>query len=142
MTLTACSGGEKSQEGQKTTAVVVGDVKISKVEYGKNITKDFKLEKPGSVFAPADTIYTMVIVDGRPKSGKVTAKYYLEGEYLTEATYDLADVNSGVIISIGEATYMSFYLTHEKPLPVSKEYKIELYLNDQKAGDFPFEVAQ
>lgn len=140
LVLAACGGS--SPATPSFTAVEANGVKIVNVVFAKNITKDMVAENPGPVFKPTDTIYILVSIEGRPKSGKITAKYYYQSQYLTEATYDLADINSGVIISIGQVTYTDFYLTHEQALPVSKEYNVELYVDDTKVGDYPFEIAQ
>lgn len=55
---------------------------------------------------------------------------------------DIAEVNSGVLFSVGEDTYVGFTLSHDDPFPVSDEFFLEVLINGEKLGDFSFSVVE
>jgi hypothetical protein len=130
LALTACGGG--------------ADVKpsVKSVTYAEKLNENYQAVNPKTQFKPTDTIYVSVDIAGRPKSGILTGKFYLGEQFINEATVDFSSINSGVLFSIGEDTFAGFSLSPSQALPVSKEYRLELYLNNEKVGDYPFEVVQ
>lgn len=70
-----------------------------KVTFAKKLGKQ---AEPGSKYEPTSTVYLSTEIKGRPKSGKAKCKYYWKDEFTSEATVDLADVNAGVLLSVGE----------------------------------------
>jgi hypothetical protein len=94
----------------------------------------------GSDFAPEETVYLSLKVKGRPEEGLVTARFYWNDDFIAEAGVDLADINSGLIFSIGEDTYVGYTLTHEQPFPVSDGYRAEVFYGEEALGTYPFRV--
>ena len=97
-------------------------------------------EKPCTSFEQSETIYLSLKFKGRPSKGVTTAKFYCEGDFLTDAKVDMADVNSGVLVSVGECTYVNFTLKHEKPFPVSDKYRVETFLDGKPLGTYNYSV--
>jgi len=55
---------------------------------------------------------------------------------------DAADVNSGLLFSVGEDAYIGYTLSHDDPFPVSDAYFVDVLINGEKLGDFAFSVAE
>lgn len=53
---------------------------------------------------------------------------------------DFATVNSHVILSIGECTYVGFSLKPSSTLPISNKYRVETFLDGKPIGTYPFAV--
>lgn len=67
----------------------------------------------------------------------VKSEFFLGDESIAAAEVDFADVNSGVLLSLGQSTFAGFNLSHENPLPVSDEYRVESSLNGEPARHLP-----
>lgn len=113
---------------------------LQKVEFAKKLGSQMEAIDPGNEFQADETIYLSAVIKGRPKGGEITCKFHYRDQFLTDATFDLADVNSDVIFSIGETTNVGFNLTHEDPFPLSKNYRAELFYDEKKLGDYPFHI--
>ncbi|UCC86301.1 MAG: hypothetical protein JSV81_15790 [Anaerolineales bacterium] len=94
----------------------------------------------GDEFTPDETVYLSLTLSGRPKEGEVAARFYWRDESIAEADADLADVNSGVIFSVGEDTYVGYTLTHDEPFPISEAYRADVFYDDEFLDSFPFHV--
>jgi len=129
--LTACGGKGDSPE-----------IIINSMVLAKGVTEEYEPVDPTTQFAPMDSIYAILELKGRPSSGTITAKWYLGSDLMVEVPYDLATVNEGILFSIGENTYIKFYIEPNEPLPVSTDYRLELYSGDTKIGQYPFSVVQ
>lgn len=115
-------------------------IEIREATFAHGLSEEMVPQDPGADFAPTETIYLSLKVKGRPESGVVTARFYWREDLIAEAGVDLSDVNSGVIFSIGEDTYLGYTLTHEDPFPLSDRYLAEVFYGDQHLGAFPFQV--
>jgi hypothetical protein len=115
------------------------DIQVSKATFAHGLSDEMRPLDPGSDFTPDETVYLSLKIKGRPK-GIVAAHFYWRDKFIAEATADLTDINSGVIFSIGEDTYVGYSLTHEKPLPVGEGYRAEVFYNDQPVDSYPFRV--
>jgi hypothetical protein len=131
LALTACGGG---------TAATATSIKS--VTFAEKLDANYQAVNPKTQFKPTDTVYVSVNIAGRPKTGILNGKFYLGDQFIAEFTVDFSSVNSGVVFSIGEDTIAGFWLTPTNPLPVSKDYRLELYLDKVKVGSYPFEVIQ
>lgn len=129
MVLSACGGG--------TTAAKPA---IKNVTFAEGLNESYQAVNPKTQFKPTDVIYVSVEVSGRPKTGLLNGKFYFGDQLISEATVDFATINSGVIVSIGEATYAGFNLVGNQPWPVSKNYHFDLYLDGVKVGNYAYEV--
>jgi hypothetical protein len=116
------------------------DIEILEATFAHGLSEAMVPEDPGADFAPTETVYLSLKVKGRPEDGVVTARFYWHEDLIAEAGVDLSDVNSGVIFSIGEDTYLGYTLTHEEPFPLSDRYLAEVFFGDQPLGTYPFRV--
>jgi hypothetical protein len=113
---------------------------VESVTLCHGLTSEMEAKDPGDTFKPDEKIYVALKLNGRPKEGVVTAKFYFGEQFIDEASYDLADLNSGVIFSVGESTNVGFHLAPAEPFPVSDDYFVELYHGDEKIGTYEFSV--
>lgn len=97
---------------------------------------------PTDVFPPTGPMNISFEFEGRPKSGLVTATWYFGDEEIATVSVDLAEANSGVIASAGQNTYIGFTLTPDNPFPVSDDYRVDAFLNDEPLGSYSFAVAE
>lgn len=132
MVLSACSSDEPSY-------TTVGGLDVISVTYSKAIT-DGEPTTITNEFYPTETVYLTVDIHGRPESGIVSAEAYWNDQFVSSVDIDLADVNSGVIVSVGENTYVSITLTPDADWPISKNYTFFVTINGEKLGEYPFTV--
>lgn len=95
---------------------------------------------PEAAFTPDETVYLSIQIEGRPKSGIVRADFYWGDEFIAEAEVDLADVNSDVIFSFGQDTYVGYNFSYDKGLYVSDRYRAEVFYDDEPLGVYAFKV--
>lgn len=115
-------------------------IELVRATFSHGLSEQMEPVNPGSDFAPDETVYLSVEIKGRPKAGLLTAQFYLGDTSIAEASVDLADVNSGLLFSIGENTYAGYTLTHAEPFPLSGDYRADLTLDDVPVGTTPFHV--
>ena len=96
---------------------------------------------PGSDFGSTETVYLSVELKGRPKEGEVIARFYRFDTLIADGAVDLADVNSGVIFSVGENTFVGYWLSHTNRWPLGEGYRAEVFYGDQALGSYPFRIA-
>ncbi len=116
------------------------DSPLEKATFAKRLSQNQEPVEPTDTFAATDTIYLSLQFKGRPK-GKVTTKFYFRDDVLGEATLDLADINSGVIFSIGQSTYAGFNLTPNNPFPIGEAFRAESFFDGKPLGSFKFKIA-
>jgi hypothetical protein len=115
-------------------------IEIKEATFAHGLTEDMQPVNPGADFVPDETVYLSLRIKGRPKEGVVTSRFYWHDSLIAEAGVDLADVNSGLLFSVGEDTYAGYTLTHEDPFPMSDQYRAEVFYGDQPLGTYPFRV--
>ncbi len=115
-------------------------IQLRKVTFAHGLTDDFEPIDPGNQFFPDETVYLSVQIAGRPKSGIVTAEFFLGEQYITETELDLADINAGLLFSIGQDTYVGYTLSHSDPFPISPNYRADVSYEGQALGSYGFEV--
>jgi hypothetical protein len=115
-------------------------IEVKEVTFAHGLSEEMQPVDPGSDFDPTETIYLSVRLKGRPKEGVVAARFFWGEDFIAEAEVDLSDVNSGLIFSIGEDTYVGYTLTHETPFPVSGGYRAEVFYNEEALGSYDFRV--
>jgi hypothetical protein len=146
----ACGGGEEAaptlapetKAPETATPEPSAGIQVLEATFAHGLSEEMRPLNPGADFAPDETIYLSIKVKGRPKEGVVTARFYWKDQFIAEANVDLADVNSGVIFSVGENTYLGYTLSHEKPCPVGEDYHAEVFYGDQPLGTYPFRVVE
>ena len=125
-----------------TGATSISQIVIKSVTLAQSLNENFQAVNPRTQFYPTDTIFVSVDVAGRPTTGALNGKFYLDTQLISEATLDFSTVNQGLIFSVGEDTYAGFNLSPSQPWPVGTGYRFELYINGSKYGDYTFEVIE
>jgi hypothetical protein len=115
-------------------------IEVLGATFAHGLSEQMEPVNPGTDFLSDETVYLSVKIKGRPAEGLVTARFYLGDSSIAEASVDLADVNSGLLFSIGESTYAGYTLTHAEPLPLSDNYRAEVFYNDVPLGSTAFRV--
>jgi len=116
-------------------------IEILEATFTRGLDEDGQPVDSVSEFAPDETVYLVLTFTGRPK-GIVTSRFYRSDVFLGEADVDLADLSSGVVFSIGENTYVNFWMAADADAPsiISEAYRIEVFYDDEPVGDYPFRV--
>jgi hypothetical protein len=108
--------------------------------FAKGLTKNQEPVNPTGTFFPDDTACLSLKFKGRPSKGLVSAKFYLGAHLISEAKVDFADINRGVLFSVGQSTFAGFSLQPDKPFPISENYHVETFLNGSPLGTYRFKV--
>ena len=116
-------------------------IEVKEVTYAHGLTEDFEPIDPDASarFTPDQTIYLSVALAGRPKEGVVTARFYWHDQLVGEAGVDLAELNSGLIFSLGQDTHVGYTLSPNQPWHVSNNHA-EVYFGDELLGIYPYYV--
>lgn len=109
--------------------------------YTHELNTDQSPKDRAESFRPGDTVCLSVELKGRPKAGIVAAKFMFRDQVIAEAKVDVADVNKGVLFSVGRNTFVGFSLKPANPLPVGPVYRTEVTFDGAPLGGFPFAVA-
>jgi hypothetical protein len=134
LTLSACGGS--------STDKTAGGVTVKNVTFAQSLNENYQPVNPTTKFKPTDTVYVSIDIAGRPKTGILNAKFYIGDQFIAEGNLDFSSVNQGVLFSVGEDTFGGFWLTPSHPLPVGNTYTLQVFINGEKLGDYPFEVVQ
>ncbi len=130
----ACgTSGEDTSSSSPTTITVVS------ARYGTALDAQYRITAPAETFAPMDPVSISLEIEGRPEAGTVMLRWPLGGSNV-EASVDLATVNSGVLVSVGQNTFVGGTLTHTGPLPPG-DYETIVLFNGTEVGRYPFVVA-
>ncbi len=136
LVVTACGGGGENEGAQEKAGLTILDA-----TFAEDVGEEMEPINPTTSFTPEQTVNLLLTIEGRPREGEVTARFYVRDQEIASATVDLADVNEGVIFSIGENTRVHFTLKPKEPLPVSPNYRAEVFVNGSPAGAYTFAVA-
>lgn len=115
-------------------------IEMLEAVFARGLTEQMEPADPGTEFAPDEAVYLSVKIKGRPKAGVVAARFFLGDVLIVEGSVDLADVNSGVLFSIGENTYAGYSFTHTEPLPISDNYRADIFFGGAPLGSATFQV--
>ena len=77
-------------------------------------------------FDPSEKVNVSGQLNGRPKEGIVTTKFMYKDLLIAETSLDLSENNNGFGYLPGQGTFAGFSLTHEEPLYISPNYRVEL----------------
>jgi hypothetical protein len=116
-------------------------IAIKKATFAREVTDDFTAKGVTTKFRGNETVFLLLQVKGRPKSGKVEAQWSFRGNSIGKADVDLSSVNKGLLFSAGQDTYVKFNFTPGKePLPIGTSYEVAVMTDGKPAGTYPFEV--
>ncbi len=116
---------------------------IKDVVFTHGLNEDMTPADTAESFTPEQEIYMSVKLDGNPKKGVISSRFFYNDQEIAEARVDLAQARDeqGVIFVIGGDTYVGFTLSHEAPFPVSANYRAALALDGEPAGEYSFRIA-
>jgi len=116
-------------------------VEILEATFTHGVDEDGRPIDSVTSFLPDEKVYLAFTLKGRPK-GTLTAHFYRGDKELGDASLDLSDLNSGVVFSIGENTYVNFWMdaSPDHPLIISDDYRIEVSYDAQSIGSYAFRV--
>lgn len=141
--ITATSVATNTPEPEPTaTKASSADLKIMDVTYAHGLNEDMTPTEQADAYTPEQPVYVSVKLDGNPKKGVISAKFYYKDQDIADAEIDLAQSrkDQGVIFVVGGNTYVGFTLDHENPFPISENYHTDLSLNGEPAGRYAFKV--
>ncbi len=142
--LAACGGGNRDQ-GTETAAVdpaaraadsaaqaaTTGSLRVANVMIGKRLGSENRIAEPTFQFAPGDTVFVSVGVQGAPADGQLSARWLAQtGKTLDSTTQP---------ISSSEQGNKEFHLAQEKGW-VAGTYLVTLYLNGDSVEAKAFAV--
>lgn len=116
-------------------------ITIKKATFAREVTSDFKAKGVTTKFLGTETVFLLLQVKGRPKSGKIEATWNFRGSPIGSANVNLSSVNKGLLFSFGEDTYVKFNFTPGKePLPIGASYQVTVKTEGKTTGTYPFAV--
>ena len=133
--LTACGVAQTEQEARGIDGIEIVDV-----IFAKKLSDDMEPEAETTSFDPSETVHLSVRINGRPKKGVVAAKFMYRDLLIAETSLDLSEINNGLSFLSGQGTYAGFSLTHEEPLYIGQNYRVELSVNGKPAGGYAFSI--
>ncbi|MBN1976188.1 MAG: hypothetical protein JW918_02205 [Anaerolineae bacterium] len=136
----ACGSGADTPAAVTAPLPTTAGVEIREAVLAHDVDDDHKPVDPDTEFAPDEKIWLSIVLKGRPKEGVVAVQFYLHDEVVAEAEADLADVNSSVIFSIGEDTYVNFWLEGDDTLPISQAYRADVFYDGGLVDSYTFSV--
>ena len=135
--ITACGSGVTQAEQE---ARGIDGIEIADVVFAKNLTDDMEPDSETTSFDPSEKVNVSVRINGRPKEGVVAAKFMYRDMVIAETSLDLSEINKGFSFLPDQDTFAGFSLTHEEPLYISPNYRVELSINGKPAGEFAFSI--
>jgi len=135
--ISACSSGA-TQAGQEIRGI--DGIEIADVVFAKKLTENMEPETVTASFDPSEKVNVSVRINGRPKEGVISAKYLFKDKLIAETSVDLSEIDKSLGIFQGQETFAGFSLTHDEPLYISPNYRVELSINGQPAGEYVFSI--
>ena len=143
VSLVACGGG--SREAAETAAVdsaaraadsaaraaTTGKLRVANVMIGKRLGSENRIAEPTFQFAPQDTVFISMGVQGAPGDGQLSARWLAQNGKVLDST--------GQSISAGAAGNKEFHLAQPKGWQPGT-YLITLYLNNDSIEAKTFAV--
>ena len=142
--LAACGGGNRDQ-GTETASVdtaartadsaaraaTTGPLRLANVMIGKRLGSENRIAEPTFQFAPADTVYVSVGIQGAPAEAQLGARWLAQGGKTLDSTTQA--------ITAGEHGIKEFHLAPEKGWAPGT-YMVMLSLNGDSAEAKTFAV--
>ena len=143
VSLVACGGG-KGQGTETATvdstaraadsaarAASTGKLRVANVMIGKRLGSENRIAEPTFQFAPQDTVFVSMGVQGASGDGQLSARWLAQNGKVLDST--------GQAISAGAAGNKEFHLAQPKGWPPGT-YLITLYLNNDSVEAKTFAV--
>lgn len=142
--LVACGGGNRGQGAETVSAdsaamtadsaaraASTGAVRVANVMIGKRLGSENRIAEPTFQFAPEDTVFLSVGVQGAPADAKLASRWLAQ----TGKTLD----STSQPIAVGDSGNKEFHLAQEKGWQPGT-YLVTLYLNDDSVDAKTFAV--
>jgi hypothetical protein len=140
----ACGGGNRDQGTESAAidpaaraadsaahAATTGSLRVATVMIGKRLGSENRIAEPTFQFAPGDTVYVSVGVQGAPANAQLSARWLAQtGKTLDSTTQPISTSDQG---------NKEFHLAPEKGW-VPGTYLVTLYLNGDSADAKAFAV--
>ena len=135
----ACGASSRDAEDDPATGPTEEEaaIRIVSVTYGTALDDHFTVSQPVERFTPRDPLAISIVVGGRPQ-GILTARVDVYGQIL-EDQYDLAQVNAGVVWSVGTNTIVGGTFVPDGMTPQG-HYETVLLHDGVEVGRYPFEI--
>lgn len=117
------------------------DTLLKDATYCHELNENQSAKDKAESFQGDEPVRLSIELKGRPKSGVASAKFYFRDQLMVEAKVDVAEVNKGVLFSVGQSTYVGFTLKPVRALPVGECYRTEVTFDGKALGTFPFVIA-
>jgi hypothetical protein len=141
--LVACGGG--SREAADTAAVdsaapaadsaaraaSTGKLRVANVMIGKRLGSENRIAEPTFQFAPSETVFVSMGIQGAPGDGQLSARWLAQGGKVLDSTSQK--------VSAGEAGNKEFHLAQPKGWKPGT-YLVTLYLNNDSVDAKAFAV--
>lgn len=131
--LGGCRGREGAPEAQVAAAspTLRTDVSVSEISLGRAVETSRRVPQPQDTFAPADTVYASVAIEGTARRGVLKSRWTSqEGQIVSESSVEI--VPSGTTVS-------EFHISRPDGLPAG-HYQVEIFLDGASAGKRTFTV--
>jgi hypothetical protein len=129
----ACRGRDGAPEAQVAAAspTLRTDVSVSEITLGRAIETSRRVVQPQDTFAPADTVYASVVLEGSARHAGLKARWTsADGQVVSEASLEVAPTVT---------TVSEFHISRPDGLP-SGPYQVEIFLDGASAGKRTFTV--
>jgi hypothetical protein len=88
--LAVASCTQKQPETQTTTTTTTSTVRVSSIDLGRTLSSDRRVVTTDAAFAPTDTVYGAVTLEGPVPASQVTARWTsMDGQTVAETTMPL-----------------------------------------------------
>ena len=125
------AAGAAGCSGEKTSSSPHGaSLEVRHIEVGRGIGPDKVVTAPTGAFAPADTIYTSVVTEGKAPTATLSARWTYQGALLEETEQRIAP--SGRVVS-------EFHVFNPAGWAPG-EYRVEILLDGRVVGSRAFRV--
>jgi hypothetical protein len=106
-----------------------GPVKVAAIQLGKTLNTDNSVGNHTTRFKPDDTIYLAILTD-EPGASKVTVRWLLNGQLVSEASRDVSHMRPAA---------EEFHLQNSGGFPAG-QYRVDLLIDGKPAGSREFRV--
>jgi hypothetical protein len=130
--LGGCRAGDRSPDpGPSPSPTLRADVSVTEISLGRTLETSRRVTQPREDFAPADTVYASIVMEGSVRRVLLKARWTYQGsEVVSESSLDIAP--SGVTVS-------EFHVSRPEGLPRGR-YQVEIFIDGASAGKRGFSV--
>jgi hypothetical protein len=128
-----CRGRDGAPEAQVAAAspTLRTDVSVTEITLGASIETSRRVARSQETFAPADTVYASVVLEGSARHAGLKARWTSgDGQVVSEASLEVAPTVT---------TVSEFHISRPDGLPAGA-YQVEIFLDGASAGKRTFSV--